>query len=68
MRIVMLLIAINMYVRTFRKFRIFRILSFTTSFFFWEKELMQRMSYESAIVGLTMCYNEPVMNPSRTRN
>ena len=37
MRIVILLIAINMYVRTFRKFRIFRILSFTTSFFFWEK-------------------------------
>ena len=68
MRIVILLIAIKMYVRTFRKFRIFRILSVTTGFFFWEKELMQRMSYKSAIDWLTMCYNEPVINPSRTRN
>lgn len=51
-----------------RKFRIFRILSFTTCFFFLEKEMMQRMSYGSVIVGLTMCHNEPVINPSRTRN
>ena len=65
MRIVVVLKAINMYVR---KFRIFRILSFTTCFFFLEKEMMQRMSYRSVIVGLTMCHNEPVKNPSRTRN
>ena len=61
MRIVVVLKAINMYVR---KFRIFRILSFTTCFFFLEKEMMQGMSYKSAIDWLTMCYNEPVMNPS----